>query len=305
MASGVYGNKRGADVGPEDVEIFVHFTASRTSSGDAELIQLDPNLVLIPTENPNNPSSVNTEIFGGLYTLKLPTTTFTDKGFYTVIIKPKEIRTTIQSCGVLGAYPDVRGIVFDIDTISVEDRSVFFNNNLIGYRVEYINQTPINNERKKQNYFTIITSNNFGVFTHNNDADVINQSQRFVFDDTSSLTFCTLTPSSSPNVRPNVLPEIGNPGQEVIITNTFFDPITIEIEMVDHDIETLAYALYGNQTKSLEDGIYTVYNFDNQIYFQADLYEIKEEYNGTPLYEIREERSSIDFSKQFNNITTL
>jgi hypothetical protein len=29
----------------------------------------------------------------------------------------------------------------------------------------------------------------------------------------------------------------------------------IEVEMVQHDIETIAYSL-GNQTKSLDDGIY-------------------------------------------------
>jgi hypothetical protein len=33
----------------------------------------------------------------------------------------------------------------------------------------------------------------------------------------------------------------------------------IEVEMVQHDIETIAYSLFGNQTKSLDDGIYTIY----------------------------------------------
>ena len=79
----------------------------------------------------------------------------------------------------------------------------------------------------------------------------------------------------------------------------------IEVEMVQHDFDTLAYALYGNQSKSLEDGIYTIYNFNNDIYKQYNLYEIKDQYTGNPLYEIREQRSTIDFAKTFNNITQI
>jgi hypothetical protein len=63
----------------------------------------------------------------------------------------------------------------------------------------------------------------------------------------------------------------------------------IEVEMVQHDIETIAYSLFGNQTKSLDDGIYTIYNFNNDIYKQYNLYEIKDVYSGTPLFEVREE----------------
>ncbi len=59
----------------------------------------------------------------------------------------------------------------------------------------------------------------------------------------------------------------------------------------------------GNQTKSLEDGIYTIYNFGNQIYRQYNLYEIRDEFNDL-LYEVRQDRDdNIDFSKNFNNIT--
>jgi len=79
----------------------------------------------------------------------------------------------------------------------------------------------------------------------------------------------------------------------------------IEIEMVQQDIETLAFALFGNQTKSIEDGIYTIYNFNNQIYKQYDLYEIKDRFTGKPLFEIRQERTSIDFTKNFTTVTTV
>ena len=117
------------------------------------------------------------------------------------------------------------------------------------------------------------------------------------------MIFLTLSPSSSPTNNPNATPFIGQPNQKIIIVNTFFNPITTEIEIVDQDISTLAIALYGNQTKSIEDGIYTIYDSDNNIYKQYNLYEIKDQFNSL-LYEVRQNRGeNIDFSKAFNNIT--
>jgi hypothetical protein len=118
----------------------------------------------------------------------------------------------------------------------------------------------------------------------------------------SNLIFCTLTPSSSPSTKPNATPFIGNPNQSIIITNTFFDPSVVEVEIVEHDASTLAIALYGNQTKSIEDGIYTIYDNSNNIYRQYNLYEIRDQYNEL-LYEVRQDRgTNIDFSKNFQNI---
>jgi hypothetical protein len=86
------------------------------------------------------------------------------------------------------------------------------------------------------------------------------------------------------------------------MTNSFFNPTTIEIEMVEHDISTLAHALYGNQSKAIESGIYTIYDGGNNIYKQFNLYEVKDEFNET-LYEIREERTDIDQTLNFDDIT--
>ena len=73
--------------------------------------------------------------------------------------------------------------------------------------------------------------------------------------------------------------------------------------MAEHDIDTLAIALYGNQTKSIEDGVYTLYDRDLNIYKQYNLYEIRDEFNNL-LYEVRQDRGgNIDFSKNFTNIT--
>jgi len=303
MATGTYGIVRPADIAIEDVEIFYHFTPSRDSQGNTKIMKIDdPASVLFRTDNPNKTSSLP-EVFGGLYTLKLPTSIFGTKGIYTIIIKPLEIRTTIVDAGVLSAYPDIKGIVFDLSTIPPQLQPKFENDGLVGYRIEYLDVTGASDNAKIPNFFRIITSNNRAEPVNQNLTNSNQKAIRYRFNDNSTLTFCTVSPASASNVKPNALPFIGQPNQNVIITNTFFNPIMIEVEMVDHDIETLAFALFGNQSKSIEDGIYTIYNFNNDIYKQYDLFEIKNQYTGKPLFEVRQERNTIDFSKNFNNIT--
>jgi hypothetical protein len=303
MASGTYGIVRPADILPEDVEIFYQYSPTRDSQGSA-LLPLNPSEVLIPIDNPNktvdNPNITSFQIFGGLYTLKLPVEKFGVKGYYTIIIKPIEIRTTIVDVGVLSAYPDIKGLVFDLSSLDAKFLPKFENNGLVGYRVEYLNSID---STKISNFFRVITSNNRTEPVNQNLSDSNQKAIRYRFNDNSTLTFCTVSPASASNVKPNVLPYIGQPNQKVIITNTFFNPVMIEVEMVEHDIETLAFALFGNQSKSLDDGIYTIYNFTNQIYKQYNLYEIKDQFTGKPLFEVREQRNNIDFSKGFNNIT--
>jgi hypothetical protein len=306
MATGTYGILRGADVTPSDVEIFVHYTPSRDVIGNEQLFKLDPNEVLSPIDNPNkadsNISSETLEVFGGMYTLKLPVANFGAKGIYTVMIKPVEIRIPIEDCGVLSAYPDIKGLVFDLASVPSQFRNRFENNGLVGYRIEYI---ATDGSGKLPNFFRIITANNRAEAVNQNLTNSSQKAIRYSYNDNSNFTFCTVSPSSAGNTTPNVLPVIGQPQQEVIITNTFFNPLMLEIEMVEHDIETLAYALHGNQTKSLEDGIYTIYNFENEIYKQFNLYEVKDRFTGKPLFEVREEREIIDFSKGFDDVTNV
>jgi hypothetical protein len=307
MSTGTMGIVRPADITPDDVEIFYHFTPSRDTTGNITLLKLDPNEVLIKMDNPNKIQSGVTgfEIFGGLYTLKLPAVTFGVKGFYTIMIKPVEIRTTIVDVGVLSSFPDIKGLLFDTSSIPTKYLSKFENNGLVGYRIEYLNTNTTSTDAKINSFFRIVTSNNKAEPVNQNLTNTNQKAIRYRFNDNSSLTFCTVSPSSAPNVKPNAFPYIGQPNQKVIITNTLFNPLMIEVEMVQHDIETLAMALLGNQTKSLEDGIYTIYNFNNDIYKQYNLYEIKDKYTGQPLFEVREERTSIDFAKTFSTITTI
>jgi hypothetical protein len=46
---------------------------------------------------------------------------------------------------------------------------------------------------------------------------------------------------------------------------------------------------------------------NEEIAFQntKNLYEIKDSFSGKPLFEVREERTSIDFTKQFNDISNV
>jgi hypothetical protein len=298
MATGNYGTIRPADVSINDVEIFYSYTPNRELVTDVQLIPLDPAEVLIPASNPNNTN----EIFGGLYTLKLPTNVFGAKGFFNIIIRPRQIRTTIQDCSVLIDNQDVKGIVFDINQIPLDIQNRFENGNLVGYRVEYLKEETGTGQDKIQNLFRIITSNNRALPVTQNQGNS-NASVAYTFNDNSTSVFCTVSPSSAPSIKPNAIPFIGNPQQEVIITNTFFDPVMLEIEMVEFDDETLAYALFSNQTKSLEDGIYTIYNFGNQIYRQYNLYEVKDKFTGKQLFEVREQKFTIDPTKDFDDIT--
>ena len=298
MATGNYGTIRPADVSVQDIEMFYSYTPNRESINSVDLIPLNPIDVLVPATNPNNV----TEIFGGLYTLKLPTAIFGTKGFYNIIIRPRQIRTTIQDCSVLVDNQDVKGIVFDINQIPLDLQNRFENGNLVGYRVEYLKEQTGTGQDKIQNLYRIITSNNRALPITQSQGNS-NASVAYTFNDNSTSVFCTVSPSSAPSIKPNAVPFIGNPQQSVIITNTFFDPVMLEIEMVEFDDETLAYALFSNQTKSLEDGIYTIYNFGNEIYRQYNLYEIKDRFSGKPLYEVREQKFTIDPTKDFDDIT--
>lgn len=291
MATGNYGTIRPATVRPNDMEIWYTFTPSRDVAPTIPLQQLTPNQVISEF---NDPTGIS--LFSGLYNLKLPVSNFSAKGIYNVIVRPKEIKTTITDCGVLAAFPDIKGIVLDLNDLGVSDP-----NTLVGYRVEYYND----NGDKIQNLFRIITSANKTEPVTANLTNTTQKSIRYRFNETSNLVFCTLTPSTAPNVKPNNFPEIGSPGQSITVTNTFFNPVLLEIDMVEYDIETLAYGFFGNQIKSITDGKYTIYDFQDRIYKQYNLYEVQDQFTGEPLHEVRQLVNNIDFTKDFNTITNI
>lgn len=301
MATGTYGNIRSADVSPEDVEIILNYTPTRDETDNFLLTKLDAPSVLQPYYNNNDTGGTpDVEILGGLYNLRLPADQFNRIGIYTLFIRPAQIRTTILDCGVLSALPNVKGIIIDLNAVPTEYRNKFVNQGLVGFRVEYLNDDGT----KIPNFFRLVTSSFFCEPVVQNLTNSSQKAIRYRYtENNTNLIFCTLTPSSSPTNKPNATPYIGQPNQNIIVSNTFFNPITMDIEIVEDDISTLAIALYGNQTKSMEDGVYTMYDKEDNIYKQYNLYEIRDQFNEL-LYEVREDRgSNIDFSKNFTNIT--
>lgn len=300
MAIGSYGTIRPSDVSPADVEIIMNYTPTRDVTDQFVLTKLDAQTILRPYfANSETGGNAGVEVLGGLYNLTLPANQFNALGIYTLYIRPAEIRTVISDCGVLSALPNVKGIVIDITDVPTQYQNKFVPQGLVGFRVEYLNPDG----SKIPNFFRVVTSSFFCEPVVSNEVNTSQKSIRYRYvDGDSNLIFLTLSPSSSPTNKPNATPYIGQPDQNIIITNTFFNPVTVEVEMVEYDISSLAIALYGNQTKSIDDGIYTIYDANDNIYRQYNLYEIRDQFNEL-LYEVRQDRDgNIDFSKSFENI---
>jgi hypothetical protein len=302
MAIGSYGTIRPSDVSPADVEIIMNYTATRDVTDQFVLTKLDAQTILRPYfANSETGGNAGVEVLGGLYNLTLPANQFNALGIYTLYIRPAEIRTIISDCGVLSALPNVKGIIIDITDVPTQFQNKFVPQGLVGFRVEYLNSDG----SKIPNFFRVVTSSFFCEPVVTNEVNTTQKAIRYRYvDGDSNLIFLTLSPSSSPTNKPNATPFIGQPDQDIIITNTFFNPVSVEVEMVEYDISSLAIALYGNQTKSIDDGIYTIYDSNDNIYRQYNLYEIRDQFNAL-LYEVRQSRgNNIDFSKNFTNITT-
>jgi hypothetical protein len=302
MAIGSYGTIRPSDVSPEDVQIIMNYTPSRDVTDNFILTELDAQTLLKPYfNNTQTGGNAGVEILGGLYNLTLPAEQFNALGIYTLYLRPAQIRTVITDCGVLSALPNVKGIIIDISNVPVQYQNKFVPQGLVGFRIEYLNADG----SKIPNFFRVVTSSFFCEPVVTNEINTTQKSVRYRYvDGNSNLIFLTLSPSSSPTNKPNATPFIGQPSQSIIISNTYFNPVTLEIDMVEYDISSLAIALYGNQTKSIDDGIYTIYDSENNIYRQYNLYEIRDQFNAL-LYEVRQSRgNNIDFSKNFTTITT-
>jgi hypothetical protein len=291
MAIGTIGNIRPSDVNIEDIEIIYTFSPNR---------QTEPTVA--GTLNPVDViSELNLDddiLVNGLYNLRLDPEIFNEKGIYNIYIKPKEIKLKISDCGVLSTISTVRGIIIngnDIPEISTR----FSNNGLVGYRIEYFD----NEGNKIRNLFRVITSSNRCVpeNLNNNSPQQSSVRYRFSDSDSSNLLFLTVTPSTPTNVRPNLTPNIGSPNQDIVITNTFFSPVLLEVELTEHDIETLAIGVFGEQSKSKIDGILTYYDNDGNIYKQFDVFET-ENAEGVIDYEVKLERDTIDSSKDIGDI---
>ena len=93
-------------------------------------------------------------------------------------------------------------------------------------------------------------------------------------------------------------PFIGKTTQNIYLVNTLFEPICIELEMVENDIDTVTNILTGNQLRDLNNGLVTTFDKDNNILVQHEMSTLKSSETGTPQYEVKENRSeNIDFTQ--------
>lgn len=271
MDNGSYGSVRLADVDINDVDIFYTYMGSR---------EFDTNPIVAKKLNAIEVlRHVRTEdnlTLDGMYTLKLPTDEFNELGVYNIVITPRPLRTTIVDNGVLTSRPDIRGIVINIDDERLSgDRSKMVNGGLDGFRIEYMK-----NGSKVRNTFRIITSSNKCEAITETTNNTNQKEVKYRFNDFSNLIFLTVTPSATSQVKTNTSPFIGDIGQEILIYNTFFDPIMLEVNIVDTTLETLKHGIYGNQIET-KDGRLTIYTADeDKVPFKEyNLFTEKDEYD--------------------------
>jgi len=300
MATGIYGGIRPSDININDLDVFYTFTSTRELQA-TQVFRLNPTDILTELSLPED-DQVNLEqnLLEGMYNLKLPANIFNSTGVYTIYIRPKVLRLTIVDCGVLSALPTVKGIIIDGNELDDFDASLLANNALQGYRIEYINSDGT----KLRNTVRYVVSSNKVVPVTENVGNTSQTAIRYRFDDNGTLLFLQVTPSSASSVKPNVTPFIGNPDQTILMSNTNVNPLAIEIEFVENTLDTLVSMVAGEQIKDVDNGILTLYDENRNILRQFDLYEIKEDIESTSLYEVKQRRTNLDLSQDFDDITS-
>jgi hypothetical protein len=298
MSIGTFGNIRSADITPADLEIFYTYTPNRETSpnGFTALTATD---VLSEFKLPSSDANFvagQENLMGGVYNLKLQANIFNQLGIYTIYIRPKLIRTIIADCGVLSSLPSVKGIVINSNTI---DAKLSANNALQGYRIEYIESDG----SKLRNVVRFVTTSNKVVPVTDNISNTSQTAVRYRFDDSGNLLFLQVTPSSASAVKPNSAPFIGTPNQSILLCNSNVNPETIEIDMVANTIDTLTDYVAGEQVRDVKKGILTYYDSNRNITKQFDVYTIEDNITQEELYEVKELRTTIDPTEDFDTVT--
>lgn len=275
--------------------MFYTFSPSREDNSN-EIFRLDPTTLLEPLLVPSDEQVDVDNLLGGMYNLTLPASTFNQLGFYTIFIRPKQIRSTIVDCGVLSSLPTVKGIILDTNALPSE---LTTNGTLDGYRIEYLNDDGT----KLRNTVRYVVTSNKAIPVTENIGNTSQTAVRYRFDDSGSLLFLQLTPASASNVKPNITPFIGKPNQTIFLYNTNVNPLAIEVEFVENNIDTVVNLVGGEQIKDVQRGILTNYDADRNIIKQFNLYEIDDDVTDVSLFEVKEKRDIIDQSQDFDDIT--
>jgi len=275
-----------------DISFCYHENRSFDSLNKANFKKLDSSILTVSQRDVDD--NVD-RVVEGMYNLQLPLSEFNKKGFYTVYIKPKEIQAIIADVGNLTAFPEVMGLV--LDTEQIKDETIKTkarkNNELVGYRIIYLDESG-----NRQNYYRIITSNNKTEPVVSAPTSSSDKSYTYRYEDSSSLTFITVSPSSAPSFKSNALPYIGKPTQRILLVNTLFEPIQLDLELTTHDADTISYMLESSQLRDLDNGLVTTYNENDNIYIQHEHYTLKDSYTGKPIFEVKRNKgNNIDFSQ--------
>lgn len=292
----------------KDVEIWYRYTPNRTNTEQTfnvfnKVANEDVSTMLTIAKIDDSIEDESDKSLPGMYNLSLPASIFGAVGFYTVYIKPKEIKCTIKDIGALASYPDVRGIVIDLGEIDGDNRTLFRSDNLAGYRVEYYDITPNGGSSERQEYYRLVTSSGLCEPVSQNLTSSNTNSNGYRYNESATLAFLTVTPSTSPSFKGSQKPYIGNPEQEIRLINTKFDPVCLEIEICKNDFDTLTTVLTGNQIRSLDNGLLTTYNDNGEIFNQYEFYTLKDNYTTNDKFDVKKNRQgNIDFSANYSDI---
>lgn len=296
MSAGVYGTTVPTRVTSNDVDIYYSYHETRNSDSVEDAVYTKLPSSILSDVVYDGETGATDNILEGLYNLKLPLQYFNRKGFYTVYIKPKELPAVITDVSTLTAYPNVRGIVLDSNANGIDSNlknKITTNNSLVGYRIIYINDNG-----NREDYYRLVTSNNRCEPIVQTSNDLTNKSYTYRYNESSTLSFLTLTPSAAPSFKANAAPFIGKPTQRILLVNTLFEPVMLDIEMIDHDLSTISNMLEGSQLRDLDNGLVTTFDENNQIYHQSEHYTVKDAATGKPVFEVKKNKGTgIDFSQ--------
>jgi hypothetical protein len=75
--------------------------------------------------------------------------------------------------------------------------------------------------------------------------------------------------------------------------------------MVENTLDSIAQILVGSQINNVKDGMITYYDKEGKIIHQFDTYIIRDKLETSPQYEVKEKRTNIDSTQDFNTIITV
>ena len=287
MAVGTYGAVKLADVDFNDVDVLYAYSENRETLGETQFQPLFNSVT-------NNEFR---KMFGGDggYRLRLPASVFNKLGFYTILIRPKVFQTQIVDCSFVITNND-QELQISKKGIVIPKLQFQSTGSLIGYQVEYFDD----NDNKIKNFHRIITSSDLVSVNPNNNTTNAS-STTYVLDPNGNQLFITLTPDEASLITNTISADLGKAGQKILLSNTFFDPVMIEVEMVDQDVKTLSYALYGNSSRDLGTGVYTIYDENGNLYKQYNLLTQKNQFTNANI-DVREERANINRNQTFDDL---